>query len=267
MASASARPRSAWRSNQDTIIGWGNFGAPPHPPHLGSTLVFERPERSASVGIGDLVCVLERARSRDRRRQACCLGIHLCAPVCPGLADPVEYLPEGRHPVAGRIGEVGAGIEGLPAWGEEHRHRPTARARHRLDGVHVDRVDVRPLFAVHLDRDEPSFMRSRRSQRPRRTRAPSRGTNGMPHSRPIGRSAGLARAPANASSPQGNQSTGLWACWSRYGLVASARRFGTSPSFEPVSPSGRPARLPMHQWGMNVRRPSVGDGAGPRPDA
>src|SRR3990170_7044131 len=33
------------------------------------------------------------------------------------------------------------------------------------------------------------------------------------------------RASASASSPQGNQSTGLWACWSRYGLVSSARRF------------------------------------------
>src|SRR5438046_10619617 len=35
------------------------------------------------------------------------------------------------------------------------------------------------------------------------------------------------RAFAKASSPHGNQSTGLWACWSRYGLVSWARRFGT----------------------------------------
>src|SRR6266404_6854538 len=32
------------------------------------------------------------------------------------------------------------------------------------------------------------------------------------------------RALAKASSPHGYQSTGLWACWSRYGLVSRARR-------------------------------------------
>src|SRR5947209_1315805 len=31
-------------------------------------------------------------------------------------------------------------------------------------------------------------------------------------------------ALAKASSPQGNQSTGLWACCSRYGLISRARR-------------------------------------------
>ena len=34
-----------------------------------------------------------------------------------------------------------------------------------------------------------------------------------------------ARARASASSPHGYQSTGLWACWRRYGLVSPARRF------------------------------------------
>ena len=35
------------------------------------------------------------------------------------------------------------------------------------------------------------------------------------------------RASPKASSPHSHQSTGLSACWSRYGLVADARRFGT----------------------------------------
>ena len=35
------------------------------------------------------------------------------------------------------------------------------------------------------------------------------------------------RACANASSPHGYQSTGLFACWSRYGLVSPAKRLGT----------------------------------------
>ena len=38
----------------------------------------------------------------------------------------------------------------------------------------------------------------------------------------MGRSA--ARAAASASSPQGYQSTGLWACWRKYGLDSAARR-------------------------------------------
>src|SRR6266568_4612243 len=33
-----------------------------------------------------------------------------------------------------------------------------------------------------------------------------------------------ARAFANASGPHVNQSTGLWACWSKYGLVSWMRR-------------------------------------------
>src|SRR5947207_10186394 len=33
------------------------------------------------------------------------------------------------------------------------------------------------------------------------------------------------RARVNASSPHGYQSTGLWACCSKYGLVSLARRF------------------------------------------
>ena len=35
--------------------------------------------------------------------------------------------------------------------GHEHGHRPAAGAGDRLDGVHVDAVDVRALFAVDLD--------------------------------------------------------------------------------------------------------------------
>ena len=35
------------------------------------------------------------------------------------------------------------------------------------------------------------------------------------------------RASANAAGSHSHQSTGLSACWSRYGEVADARRFGT----------------------------------------
>ena len=37
---------------------------------------------------------------------------------------------------------------------QEHRHRPAAVARHRLHGLHVDAVEVGPLFAIDFDVDE-----------------------------------------------------------------------------------------------------------------
>src|SRR5215207_5281777 len=59
-----------------------------------------------------------------------------------------------------------------------------------------------------------------------------------PMERRIGRSS--ARASSKASSPHGYQSTGLSACWRRYGLVSPARRFISllSPSFGAVASSG-----------------------------
>src|SRR5690242_14181567 len=42
------------------------------------------------------------------------------------------------------------------------------------------------------------------------------------------------RASANASSPHSHQSTGLSACWRRYGEVAPARRFGTTRRYPRV---------------------------------
>ena len=58
------------------------------------------------------------------------------------------------RPWRGDRREVGAAVE-RPALGrEEHRHRPAAAAGQRLDRAHVDLVEVGPLFAVDLDRDE-----------------------------------------------------------------------------------------------------------------
>ena len=44
---------------------------------------------------------------------------------------------------------------------EEHSHRPAALTtvqRHRR--LHVDLVEIRPLFAIDLDTDEMSFIRA-----------------------------------------------------------------------------------------------------------
>src|SRR5439155_1973141 len=50
--------------------------------------------------------------------------------------------------------KVRAAVERHAIGRQEHGHRPTSVPRHRLHGFHVNLVDVRPLFAVHLHADE-----------------------------------------------------------------------------------------------------------------
>ena len=78
----------------------------------------------------------------------------LLPPVLPDAGHALEHAEETWH--AGAVGgrEVGAAVEGNGVGGEEHRHRPAALAGHRLDGVHVDRVDVGALLPVDLDAHE-----------------------------------------------------------------------------------------------------------------
>ena len=96
----------------------------------------------------------------------------------------------------------------------------------RLHELHVDAVDVGTFLPIDLDRHEVLVEHARRRRRSRTTRAPSRGTSDRSSTRSRGK-IGLSssRARAKASSPHGNQSTGLLACWSRYGLRSLARRF------------------------------------------
>ena len=49
---------------------------------------------------------------------------------------------------------VRAAVERPAVGRQEDRHRPAALPGHRLDGAHVDLVEVGPLLAVHLDRHE-----------------------------------------------------------------------------------------------------------------
>jgi hypothetical protein len=76
---------------------------------------------------------------------------HVRATVLPRIGDGREHHVEGRHvgPWFGR--EVRAAVEGRAIRGQEDRHRPAARAGHRLHRLHVDVVEVRPLLAVDLD--------------------------------------------------------------------------------------------------------------------
>jgi hypothetical protein len=69
------------------------------------------------------------------------------------LGDRHDDLRPGRHALARLRREVRAGVERRALGCEEGVERPAAAARERLDGVHVDRVDVRALLAVDLDAD------------------------------------------------------------------------------------------------------------------
>jgi hypothetical protein len=74
--------------------------------------------------------------------------------LAPGLLDPREDLRPARHPAAraGRV--VGAREERHAVRVGERVERPAAVAGHGLDGLHVDRVDVRALLAIDLDAHE-----------------------------------------------------------------------------------------------------------------
>jgi hypothetical protein len=92
----------------------------------------------------------------DGGNQRVRLGEHLCAVGLPRLPQRLHDAAEGGHAVALLRREVGAGVEGPPVGRAEDRHRPASRPGERLGGGHVDRVDVRALFAVDLDGDEPT---------------------------------------------------------------------------------------------------------------
>ena len=228
MDSATADPvRSWWRSRNSSTIDGGNFGAAPNPP-----LTAVAPPGSFADRAGQHLVVhnglLQRRRParRGARRSAARPRSSSSGRSCHASVPRQAAAGTTACPAAARR-VVGAAVERLAVRGEEAGHRPAALAGHRLRGGHVDGVDVRPFLAVDLDVDEVRVHQRRRSPRPRTTRAPSRGTSGRRRSRPTAGSARSgASASASASGPHGHQSTGLSACWSRYGLVAAARRFG-----------------------------------------
>ena len=152
---ASGAPRNAIRSTNSRVLGWGNFGAAPNPPQVAS-----KDRRSSAIASdvsssvsGSIGC-LERPRSRDRVDDPAGLSLDVVSPFPPRLFDPLQHLPERRHPVGRFLGEVRAGEERLALRGQEGGQRPPSLAGHRLDRIHVDRVEVGPLLPVDLDRDE-----------------------------------------------------------------------------------------------------------------
>ncbi len=89
-------------------------------------------------------------RLGDLRALLLCLG----TAVGPHVRDGRQDRPEGGEAVAGLGRVVGAGVERFALRGQEGGEGPSASAGHRLDGVHVDRVQVGAFLPIDLDRDE-----------------------------------------------------------------------------------------------------------------
>ena len=71
-----------------------------------------------------------------------------------GIAYRLENFAKRRYAVSVVGRKVSPAVERTSIGQQEHRHRPAAVAGHRLHGLHVDAVDVRPFFAIHFDVDE-----------------------------------------------------------------------------------------------------------------
>src|ERR1043166_2390125 len=79
---------------------------------------------------------------------------HLFGAGAEGFGDGGEDAREAGHLVSVFGREVGSAVEGDEVRREEDCERPAAVARHHLDGVHVNLVEVGALLAVNLDADE-----------------------------------------------------------------------------------------------------------------
>jgi hypothetical protein len=118
-------------------------------------LLPERLDRAVEgVAAGGTVTGLHQRRAPKGGRQLAGLGIDVGPTGAPQLVDPPAQLREGDHAAATRAREVRPPEERPAVRGEEHGHRPAALPGQRLDGLHVDLVDVGPLLAVDLDVDE-----------------------------------------------------------------------------------------------------------------
>ena len=109
---------------------------------------------SSRSAVGSSGAGLDPALGDQARDQPPARRLDLVALLAPGPVDALEHLAERRHAVARLVREVGAAVERPAVRGQEDRHRPAAAAGHRLDRRHVDLVEVGPLLAIDLDRDE-----------------------------------------------------------------------------------------------------------------
>ncbi len=181
---------------------------------------------SSSAGVRSVSAWAHGGDARDPLRDLLSARFDSLAVRAEGAGDRLQELREAgpAPPVLGRV--VGAPEERLELRREKDAHRPPARARDHLDRAHVDPVEVGSLLAIDLDVDEEvvhqlgDFRVLERLVLHHVTPVTGRVAD-REEDRPI-----LPRARSSASSPHAYQSTGLCACWRRYGLDSWISRFG-----------------------------------------
>ena len=98
----------------------------------------------------------------DRIHDASGVELHL---VLLGPVDPVdmfEQVGEARAPEPGARRDVGSALKRLAGRGAEHGEWPATLFAHQGKRGLIDRIEIGPLFPVHLDVDEqPVHHRSR----------------------------------------------------------------------------------------------------------
>ena len=155
-SSACGEPvRSQCRSSASSNADGGNFGAPPNPPCAVSSS--RRTAATAWSQSAGSTCGPATGQSGSHRAQFAgdLVGrlLDLAAAIAPGLGDRRKQLQKAGFRIVGAAEE-------RPAVGrQETRHGPAALPGERDGGVHVDRVDVGPLLAIHLDAHEPGVHR------------------------------------------------------------------------------------------------------------
>ncbi len=96
----------------------------------------------------------QRGGAVEHGRQAPGLIDHALALRPVRVGDGVQHLLETRHPIARLLGVIRAAVKGLAFGRQPDAHGPAALAGHRLHGLHINRIQVGPLLAIHLDVDK-----------------------------------------------------------------------------------------------------------------
>ena len=141
------------RSRNRHLTGVGNFWRWRKPPCSSSKMPARPGRRAPASGRSSGRLAAGRRAHSGTAATWAATPIGLLAQFAPRCSrhrrgDLLDQLAELR----GR--EVGPAVEGPPVGVRNDRHRPAAVAGQRLHGVHVDGVQVGPLFAVDLDADE-----------------------------------------------------------------------------------------------------------------
>ena len=129
-------------------------------PHAAILFVEARSDHS-DEGVNDGETGRRRRRCRRHLRhklvgECRSTGRYLLAVVAPGFKQAREHRrkTEPRTPLPVVRRKVRARVERLSRIGREPQtHRPPTTTGHRLQGLHVDGVDVGALFAIELDAD------------------------------------------------------------------------------------------------------------------